>query len=68
MYPNLNAEMARRNIKRGELGEAIGWAPSTTSLKLNGGSEITLSEAKQIKELVKTDLPIEELFEVKEAV
>ena len=68
MYPNLNAEMARHNIMRGELGEAIGWAWSTTSAKLNGKSEITLSEAKEIKKIVKTDLPIEELFKVKEAI
>lgn len=63
MYPNLNAEMARHNITRGELGEAIGWAPSTTSNKLNGKADITLNEAKEIKRIVKTELPIEELFE-----
>lgn len=63
MYPNLNAEMARHNITRGELGESIGWAPSTTSLKLNGKTEISLNEAKEIKKIVKTELPLEELFE-----
>ena len=63
MYPNLRAEMARNKINNGDLGEAIGWAPSTTSLKLNGRAPITLDEAKKIKQVVKTDLPIEDLFE-----
>jgi len=62
MYPNLRAEMARNKITNGELGEAIGWALSTTSLKLNGRAPITLDEAKKIKQVVKTDLPIEDLF------
>jgi len=63
MYPNLRAEMARNKITQGDLSEALGWASSTTSLKINGKTPITLDEAKIIKALVKTDLPIEELFE-----
>ena len=63
MYPNLRAEMARNKITQGDLSEALGWAPSTASLKVNGKAPITLDEAKVIKAIVKTNLPIEELFE-----
>lgn len=62
MYPNLRAEMARNRITQGDLSEALNWAPSTTSLKVNGRSPISLDEAKQIKSIVGTDLPIEILF------
>ena len=38
-------------------------AASTLSQKLNGKYPITLIEAKKFKKIVKSDLPIEILFE-----
>ena len=68
MYPNLNAEFARKNLtlenvvdelkKRG-----INMAVTTLSLKKNGKYSFTLKEAKAIKAVVDTDLPLEVLFE-----
>ena len=63
MYANLEAELARRNIKKGDLAKALKCTPATMSLKLNGKSDITLKEASQIKAYIGVDLPIEVLFE-----
>lgn len=68
MYPNLNAELARKNLtlenvvdelrKRG-----IYRTIATLSLKKNGRYPFTLNEAKALKAIVGTDLPLEVLFE-----
>ena len=63
MYPNLKAELARRNITYEMLADKLNISVSSVCLKLNGKSPITLIEAKQIKKIVNTDLPIEKLFE-----
>lgn len=62
MYPNLRAEMARRNITGYELAEKIGITNGTFSLKFNGKSEFTLDEALKIKNVLESDLSIEVLF------
>ena len=63
MYRNAKAEMVRAGLTLADLSENLGGTISTWSLKLNGKYPITLDEAKRFKRLVKTDLPIEVLFE-----
>ena len=62
MYRNLDAELKRKDITRGELARQMKLTPSTMSLKLNGKSEISLKEAMKIKSIIGVDIPIEELF------
>lgn len=63
MYRNAKAEMVRAGKTLADLSENLGGTVSTWSLKLNGKYPITLDEAKKFKRFVKTDLPIEVLFE-----
>lgn len=62
MYPNLNAELARRGLSRRELAAQIGRTPGTLSLKLSGKATLTLPEAARIKEVLGSTLPLEILF------
>ena len=62
MYRNVDAELKRNGMTRGELAVALNVAPSTLSFKLNGKTIITLGEAKRIKEILGTDMPLEVLF------
>ena len=41
MFPNLDAEMARRKITRAMLAERIHKTPTTLSLKLNGKAPLS---------------------------
>lgn len=71
MYPNFRAEYARKNLTLEKVVaelEKRGFkiAASTLSQKLNGGCPIRLNEAKALKEILETNLTIEELFEVEE--
>lgn len=68
MYPNLRAEIARNNLTLEKIVEklkekGITCTVSMLSLKLNGKYEIYLKEAKALKELLSTDLPLDILFE-----
>lgn len=62
MFPNLEAERARRNITLADLGEALGVTVGTISLKLNGKYPITFDEAVKIKARIGCDVPLEVLF------
>lgn len=62
MYRNAKAEMVRAGFNITTLAERMGNTVATWSEKLNGKREITLNEAKKFKDIVKSDLPIEELF------
>ena len=62
MYPNLDAEMARRKITRNSLAKAIHVTPTTLTLKLNGKAPITLNECIEIKKILNTDMLIDYLF------
>lgn len=69
MYPNLDAEMARRKITRSMLAEILHVTPTTLSLKLNGKSNLSLEECVKIKHALNIEEPIEYLFEpIKEQV
>ena len=63
MYSNLKAEMARRDITMTKLAVAMGVQLQTISKKINGDVDFTLGEAYTIKEFLKVDMPLEELFE-----
>lgn len=62
MFRNVDAELKRNGMTRGDLAKALGVRPSTMSLKLNGKSIIPLTQALKIKEILNTDLPLEQLF------
>ena len=62
MYPNLEAEMARKSVKAVQLSNAIGVNESTFSGKRNGKTDFSLREAVEIKRILKADIPLEELF------
>ena len=68
MYPNLKAEIARNNLTLEKMVNALAeightMTISTLSLKLNGKYPITLNEAKALKQIVGTDIPLDTLFE-----
>lgn len=62
MYRNAKAEMVRAGLILEDLSANLGGTVTTWSLKLNGKAPITVDEAKRFKKLVKSDLPLEELF------
>lgn len=68
MYRNLDAEMAKVKCSRGKLARKLGITPTTLSLKLNGKSELSLKEYRIIKYIVRSELPLEELFATEDEV
>lgn len=63
MYRNARAEMVRAGLKLEDVAKTMDMTISTLSQKLNGKYPFTLIEAKQFKEIVKSELPLEILFE-----
>lgn len=63
MYRNAKAEIVRAGLTLEMIAAEMDIAASTLSQKLNGKYPITLAEAKKFKKIVKSDLPIEILFE-----
>lgn len=66
MFPNLDAEMARRKMTRAMLAEKIHKTPTTLSLKLNGKAPISLMECIEIKAALGTEESIDYLFETED--
>ena len=64
MYPNLEAEFARRNLRRKDIAKIINCNPTTLSFKMSGRRAFTLPEAVKLKTALKIDTPIEFLFAV----
>ena len=67
MYPNLRAEIARKNLTQADIVEKLkarGFNITVPMLsqKLSGKYLIYLDEAKALKAIVETDIPIEVLF------
>lgn len=62
MFPNLRAEMARKNMSIPQLAEACGIKTTTMYDKARGHSKITLDDALAIKNALEVDLPLEVLF------
>ena len=63
LYPNLKAEIARKNWSVKTLATVVGMSVSTLNNKLYGQTELKYSEAKKIKEALGVDMPLEVLFE-----
>lgn len=51
-YPNLAAELARKNMSYSSLAGRMGCTPTTMGLKLSGKSPITLAECRNIRDIV----------------
>jgi transcriptional regulator with XRE-family HTH domain len=66
VFPNLDAEMARRKITRQSLADKIHKTPTTLSLKLNGKAPITLVECIEIKNAIDESLSVDYLFKTEE--
>lgn len=62
MYPNLEAEMARRKITRKEMALFLGVTPTTLGSKLNGEAKLSLPECLKIKKFLNIQMDVEELF------
>lgn len=68
MYPEVRAEMARKNIflKTMANDKRLNCTVGTLSLKLNGKAPLLYKEACAIKAILKSELPLEELFATEE--
>lgn len=62
MFPNVRAEMAKNNVILIDISIVLEKSIATVSRMLNGEAPISLDEAKAIKTVIKSDLPLEELF------
>lgn len=67
MFPNLEAEMARRHINKKTLSQRIDMPQTTLGHKINGKSKITLLECIEIRNAIDNKLSIDYLFEIEEA-
>jgi len=62
MYKNLEAELARKGLKKMTLAKIMKISPSTLSQKLKGRAAFTLGEAFEIKKILEVDMIVEDLF------
>lgn len=62
VFPVLEAEIARRGIRKYELADTLRIKPRTFSNKMNGSIGFSLKEAIEIKQTWFPDIPVEELF------
>ena len=67
MFPNLRAELARRNMSIPQLAELVGMKTTTLYDKYNGRTAFTLEEAVKIRDMLGLDMSIEELFQREDA-
>lgn len=61
-YPNLKAEMARKNITQSDIATKTGISLASLNMKLNGKTDFSINLATKIKDIIGTDMPIEILF------
>lgn len=66
MFPNLEAEMARKKMTQVKLAEILKITPTTLSFKLNGKSTLSLKECVEIKRKVFPDKTLDYLFATEE--
>lgn len=66
LFPNLEAEMARRKITQAKLAEILEVTPTTLSFKLSGKSTLSLKECVKIKNTVFPDKTLDYLFQTEE--
>lgn len=61
MYKNLNAEIARKGLKKKEIADVLKISPAALHLKMTGKKRFYLSEAWEIAKLLENS-SIEYLF------
>ena len=71
MFPNLRAEMARKGLTQKDVVNELQkrgftMVVPTFSAKFNGKYDFTFAEAVAIKDIVGTEISLEELFEMEE--
>ena len=66
MYPNLRAEMARKNIKSTVVAEVLGISYDTMSNKMTGKSDFTRTEIFKIRDEFFPNLTLDYLLETEE--
>lgn len=62
MYHNLEAEIARNEIKRKDIAEALEITEKTLYNKIHGESEFSISECLTIKDMFFPEQELEQLF------
>lgn len=62
MYRNLMAELDKREMSLGELSKEMGIRQETLRLKMKSRHGLNFKEAVKIKTILKTDMPLEQLF------
>lgn len=62
-FPNLEAEMARKNVQKQDLAKLLQTTNGTISSRTNGTSEWLVWEIKAIKEYLQYEGTLEELFQ-----
>lgn len=62
MYPNLNAELARKGWTRKDLARETGLKYQTLNEKMNGKRPFTFHEAVLVKKALSTELGLEQIF------
>lgn len=68
MYPNLNAELTRKNKNQTDISEILNLNSSTVSDKMNGKRDFKLKECKKIADTLFQGLTIDYLFATKEEI
>ena len=64
MYPNLSAELTRRNLTQNDLAKLLNIDLSTVNYKMNGKSDWKLNECKKIISNMFPEQSIDYLFNV----
>lgn len=62
MYPNLEAEMIRRDVSHDSIAQSINVKSRTVRNKLSGKTPFTWPEVKTIRKNFFSDIPVEVLF------
>ena len=62
LYPILYRELQLQNITLAKIGEVLGVSRITVPLKMHGKFRFSVDEAEKIKDFLKVDMSIEELF------
>ncbi len=63
-YPNLEAELKRKQITREQIAKSLNIDVNTVSRKLTGKSKITLDEALAIRKLIDENYDLKDLFQL----
>nr|DAU71482.1 MAG TPA: SOS-response transcriptional repressor [Caudoviricetes sp.] len=62
VYPNLDREIKSLGISKKQVAESVKIRYQTFIVKCNGKNEFTFDEVLNIKNVLGTDMPLEQLF------